>query len=143
MEFTYASGNYLISACSENKGSLSVEAKQLTVISTLNVCVRNDEEKLIELERKKKIQKINVLLIVWIAVLQTPPCKRTHKRRWRFSKQYIIVCQFFDNFFVLKNHWCHHTSGQRTILRFFCFFYKPIFSGSKSSVVQYCPTFFV
>ena len=64
MEFTYASGNYLISACSENKGSLSVEAKQLTVISTLNVCVRNDEEKLIELERKKKIQKINVLLIV-------------------------------------------------------------------------------
>ena len=64
MEFTYASGNYLICACSENKGSLSVEAKQLTVISTLNVCVRNDEEKLIELERKKKIQKINVLLIV-------------------------------------------------------------------------------
>ena len=48
MEFTYASGTYLISACSENKGSLSVEAKQLTVISTLNVCVRNDEKKIIE-----------------------------------------------------------------------------------------------
>ena len=57
MEFTYAFGNYLISACSENKGSLSVEAKQLTVISTLNVCVRNDEEKIIELERKKKNPK--------------------------------------------------------------------------------------